>query len=151
MHVHTCPCLLRSPSTYSQFNSFCCFQHLSTIGVVNFYALTRSESASYLCFYRWHIRLITAVPSWDVFGGCSVREDKRTRMITMHQLRSHKWRTKSWGLTSILCISYAYPIRIPSIIIPPCLRLGNKASDDKKDFKLRPEGIILGLQWRRWH
>ena len=129
----------------------CCFQYLSTIGMVNSYALTRSDSASYLCFYRCHVRLFMAVPSWDVFGRCSVREDKRTRMITMHQLRSHKWRTKSWDLTSALCISYAFPIHIPSIDIPPCLRLGNKASDDKKDFKLRPKGLNHPLQWHRWH
>ena len=43
-------------------------------------------------------------------------------------------------------VSYAYPIYIPS-----CPRLGNKALDDKKDFKLQPKRIILGLKWHRWH
>jgi hypothetical protein len=148
MRVHTCPCLLKSPSRYSQFN----FLLLWTIGLLYFYTLLLNESTTYFWgHYRWHKRIQKIDCGYKAGMYLAGAPSGKTRGFEWLQCTNCAARNDGQGFgfspgACILCISHSYPIYIPS-----CPRLGNKALDDKKDFKLQPKRIILGLKWHRWH
>ena len=110
MRVHACPCLLKSPSRYSQFN----FLLFWTIGLLYFYTLLLNESTTYFWgHYRWHTRLIAGTKLGCIWQALHQerREDSNDCNAPTAGLQMAD---KVLG-SHLGPVSYAYPIHIPSI------------------------------------